>query len=132
MKEDLAIAKNNLLAFHEENCQLRQECGKDVGSYSMSASGVQITNISDTDSRNKVVGGEIDELRQRLDEERKLRQESDNELELQVIVQIEFTYYCSFTQPCYSLDRYSFTFYYTDVSQSRNGSSHEIVGERYS
>lgn len=29
MKEDLAIAKNNLIALYEENRQLRQECGKD-------------------------------------------------------------------------------------------------------
>lgn len=84
MKEDLAIAKNNLLALYDENRHLRQECGKDMGSYSMSASGVQITNISDSDSGSKVVGGEVDELKQRLDEERKLRQEADNELELQV------------------------------------------------
>lgn len=84
MKEDLAIAKNNLLALYEENRQLRQECGKDTGNYSMTASGVQIMNTSDSESSNKVVGGDIDELRQRLDEERKLRQEADNELELQV------------------------------------------------
>lgn len=84
MKEDLAIAKNNLLALYEENRQLRQECGRDVESYSMSASGVQINNVNDVDTNNKVVGGETNELRQRLEEERKLRQESDNELELQV------------------------------------------------
>lgn len=83
MKEDLAIAKNNLLALYDENRQLRQECGKDTGSYSMSASGVHIT-YGDNDSSNKVGGGEVDELRQRLDEERKLRREADNELELQV------------------------------------------------
>lgn len=84
MKEDLAIAKNNLLALYEENRHLRQECGKDTDNYSMSASGVQINSTSDSEISNKVGGGEIDEIRQRLDEERKLRQEADNELELQV------------------------------------------------
>lgn len=85
MKEDLAIAKNNLLALYEENRHLREECGKDTGGYSMSASGVHI-NTSDGDTSNKVGGGEVDELKQRLDEERRLRQESDNELELQVSI----------------------------------------------
>lgn len=85
MKEDLAIAKNNLLALYEENQQLRQECGKDVGNYAMSASGVQITNtVHSKENTKKVVGTEIDELKQRLDEERKLRQEADHELEIQV------------------------------------------------
>lgn len=85
MKEDLAIAKNNLLALYEENRQLRHECGKDVGNYAMSASGVQFTTANENkESTNKVVGSEVDELKQRLEEERRLRQEADNELEIQV------------------------------------------------
>lgn len=88
MKEDLAIAKNNLFALYEENRQLRQECGKDEGSYTISTSGVQITNANDGDSNR--VDGNVDELRQRLEEERKLRQEADNELELQVSFEIFF------------------------------------------
>ncbi|XP_076265928.1 RUN and FYVE domain-containing protein 2 isoform X1 [Rhynchophorus ferrugineus] len=84
MKEDLAIAKNNLLALYEENRQLREECGKDPGGYTMSLSGVNIINTND-----KVATGEIEELKQRLEEERKLRQEADHELEIQMCLKAE-------------------------------------------
>lgn len=83
MKEDLAIAKNNLLALYEENKQLKKELGRDVGEYCMSSSGVQITNISE-ENNAKVGSSEVDEYKQRLDEERRLRQEADKELEIQV------------------------------------------------
>lgn len=82
MKEDLAIAKNSLLALYEENRQLKQELGRDVSDYRMSSSGVQITN--EPENTSQVVTGEVEELKQRLEEERRLRQESDKELELQV------------------------------------------------
>ncbi|XP_030751670.1 RUN and FYVE domain-containing protein 2 isoform X2 [Sitophilus oryzae] len=87
MKEDLAIAKNNLLALYEENRQLRQECGKDPGGYAMSLSGVNIINTNDKES--KVATGEMEELKQRLEEERKLRQEADHELEIQMCLKAE-------------------------------------------
>lgn len=86
MKEDLAIAKNNIFALYEENKKLRQECGKDISSYIMSTSGMQVMTDGDGGNVNKVVAVEVEELKQRLDEERKLRQESDNELEIQVSV----------------------------------------------
>lgn len=101
MKEDLAIAKNNLIALYEENSRLRVECGKDPGNYMMSTSGVQITSLDGDEgqgSSNKVIGGgEVDELKQRLEEERRLRKEADNELEIQVFKLYCFTHninYC--------------------------------------
>ncbi|KAG5897193.1 hypothetical protein JTB14_022548 [Gonioctena quinquepunctata] len=84
MKEDLAISKNNLLALYEENGMLRHECGRDP----MSISGMQITNGREGQG-NKVVGSDIEELKQRLEEERRLRQESDNELEIQMCMKAE-------------------------------------------
>lgn len=86
MKEDLAISKNNLLSLYEENRQLKQELGRDTGGYCMSSSGVlQITNANENGSgHSKANNGETDELKQRLEEERKLRLEADKELELQV------------------------------------------------
>ncbi|XP_015840686.1 protein RUFY3 isoform X4 [Tribolium castaneum] len=89
MKEDLAIAKNSLLDLYEENRQLKQELGRDVSGYCMSSSGVQITNVEPETNGKAVVTGEVDELKQRLDEERKLRQEADKELELQMCLKAE-------------------------------------------
>ncbi|XP_018562579.1 RUN and FYVE domain-containing protein 2 isoform X1 [Anoplophora glabripennis] len=89
MKEDLAIAKNNIFALYEENKKLRQECGKDVSNYIMSTSGMQVMTDGDGGSVNKVVAVEVEELKQRLDEERKLRQEADNELEIQMCLKAE-------------------------------------------
>lgn len=88
MKEDLAIAKNNIFALYEENKKLRQECGKDVSNYTMSTSGMQVITEGGRENVNKVVAGEVEELKQRLEEERKLRHEADNELEIQVRVSI--------------------------------------------
>ncbi|XP_050296605.1 RUN and FYVE domain-containing protein 2 isoform X2 [Anthonomus grandis grandis] len=87
MKEDLAIAKNNLMALYEENRQLRAECGKDPGGYVMSLSGVNIITTNDREGR--VPTGELEELKQRLEEERRLRQEADHELELQICLKAE-------------------------------------------
>lgn len=85
MKEDLAIAKNSLLSLYEENRLLKCELGKEEGSDKLS-DGVRISNYSDGDSENgKSAAAEIAELKQRLDEERRLRQESDKELQLQVM-----------------------------------------------
>lgn len=49
----------------------------------MSLSGV---NIIHSNNKDKVATGELEELKQRLEEERKLRQEADHELEIQVNV----------------------------------------------
>ncbi|CAH1129107.1 unnamed protein product [Ceutorhynchus assimilis] len=87
MKEDLAIAKNNLLTLYDENRQLKEECGKDPASgYQMSASGINVIN---SNSDKTFSTGETEELRQRLDEERKLRQEADHELEIQMCLKAE-------------------------------------------
>jgi RUN and FYVE domain-containing protein 1 len=55
----------------------------------MSSSGVQITNIVESETNGKVAIGEIEELKQRLEEERRLRQEADKELELQMCLKAE-------------------------------------------
>ncbi|XP_057660842.1 protein RUFY3 isoform X3 [Diorhabda carinulata] len=91
MKEDLAIAKNNLLALYEENRQLRQDLGIESEGYTMGASGVQITKVEEKEQKeaNKLVGSEVEELKQRLEEERKLRQEADHELEMQMCMKAE-------------------------------------------
>lgn len=83
MKEDLAIAKNSLLALYEENQQLKKELGREDSKDRMDS--VRITNLSDSETEVKAITtGEVGELKQRLEEERKLRQEADKELELQV------------------------------------------------
>lgn len=76
MKEDLAIAKNSLLTLYDENRQLRKELGREAGDP------VQITNMQEEDGSGKSV--DVAELKQRLEEERKLRQEAEKELDLQV------------------------------------------------
>lgn len=79
MKEDLAISKNNIFSLYDENLRLKQELGKEV-----SIEKLEVVARNNVD-RKSVDNGELEELRQRLEEERKLRQESDKELELQVI-----------------------------------------------
>lgn len=81
MKEDLAIAKNSLLTLYDENRQLKQELGRE-GNTDPVMLGVQITNMSDSDIAGKSVDNT--EMKQRLEEERKLRQETEKELDLQV------------------------------------------------
>lgn len=82
MKEDLAIAKNSLLALYDENRQLRQELGREAKTEPVILS-AQITNVPEMDGISK--SADIAELKQRLEEERKLRQEAEKELDLQVI-----------------------------------------------
>nr|CAI5865388.1 unnamed protein product [Callosobruchus analis] len=65
MKEDLAISKNNLQSLG----------GGEDGA----------TNIKDDGGTS----GEIEEIRQRLEEERRLRREADNELEIQMCMKAE-------------------------------------------
>ncbi|XP_017784619.1 PREDICTED: RUN and FYVE domain-containing protein 2 isoform X2 [Nicrophorus vespilloides] len=84
MKEDLAIAKNNLYTLFEENKQLRVDLGREESSMRISMlceSGATIESTSTT--------GEVVELKQRLEEERKLRQEADKELQLQMDLKAE-------------------------------------------
>lgn len=80
MKEDLAIAKNSLLTLYDENRQLRQELGREATD--PVSLGVQITNMQEGEGDKKNV--DMVELKQRLEEERKLRQETEKELDLQV------------------------------------------------
>lgn len=83
MKEDLAIAKNSLLQLYEENQQLKKELGREDTKERIE--GVRITNLSEIEpDGGKLATGEAAELKQRLEEERKLRQEADKELQLQV------------------------------------------------
>lgn len=83
MKEDLAIAKNNLLSLYNENRELRKELGREDNSDVNIYSNAQITSFSSAEGSHEATG-DVLELQQRLEEERKLRQEADKELELQV------------------------------------------------
>lgn len=76
-------AKNSLLALYDENRQLRQELGREVNNDPI-VLGVQIRDLPDSEGGvNKMADNA--ELKQRLEEERKLRQEAEKELDLQVI-----------------------------------------------
>ncbi|XP_012288981.1 RUN and FYVE domain-containing protein 2 isoform X2 [Orussus abietinus] len=74
MKEDLAIAKNNILALHDENRELKKELGIENGKVPV--------KISETTA-------EMEELRSRLDLEKKQRQDVEKELELQISMRSE-------------------------------------------
>ncbi|XP_022906920.1 RUN and FYVE domain-containing protein 2 isoform X2 [Onthophagus taurus] len=90
MKEDLAIAKNSLMTLFEENKQLKMELGREQQQHPKDqVIGVQISNVTENDENNKDVSLEINELKQRLEEERKLRGESDKELHLQMDLKAE-------------------------------------------
>lgn len=70
------------MALYDENRQLRQELGREANDPSVL--GVQIRDLSDG-GEGKMVDNN-GELKQRLEEERKLRQEAEKELDLQVVV----------------------------------------------
>lgn len=82
MKEDLAIAKNNILSLYDENTNLKKELGLDANAERMDEGGgggeSRQTKKSETNS-------EVEELKTQLDNERKQRQETEKELSLQVI-----------------------------------------------
>ncbi|XP_046471541.1 RUN and FYVE domain-containing protein 2 isoform X2 [Neodiprion pinetum] len=80
MKEDLAIAKNNILSLHDENRQLKKELGIEVKD--PNENGKAPVKITETTS-------EIEELRSRLEVEKKQRLEAERELELQVSMKSE-------------------------------------------
>lgn len=84
MKEDLAIAKNSLLSLYNENRELRKELGQEDRIDNLPLGSKSETPAGDVNKVSKVVTGDLLELQQRLEEEKKLRQESDKELELQV------------------------------------------------
>ncbi|CAK9813305.1 RUN and FYVE domain-containing protein 2 [Anthophora plagiata] len=80
MKEDLSIAKNNILSLHEENRQLKKELGIEVKD--TNENGKPPLKITETTA-------EIEELRSRLEAERKMRQDVEKELELQISMKSE-------------------------------------------
>lgn len=88
MKEDLAIAKNSLLTLYDENRQLRKELGRedepDVLNICTDARLMKVSSDKNGDN-SKALTEDVSELQQRLEEERRLRQEADKELEIQVI-----------------------------------------------
>ncbi|XP_029667861.1 protein RUFY3-like isoform X2 [Formica exsecta] len=80
MKEDLAIAKNNILSVQEENRQLKKELGIEVKD--ANENGKIPLKITETTA-------EIEELRSRLESEKKSRQDLEKELELQISMKSE-------------------------------------------
>ncbi|KZC09431.1 Protein RUFY3 [Dufourea novaeangliae] len=80
MKEDLSIAKNNILYLHEENKQLKKELGIEVKD--TNENGKTPIKITETTQ-------EIEELRSRLESEKKQRQDVEKELELQISMKSE-------------------------------------------
>ncbi|XP_011255858.1 RUN and FYVE domain-containing protein 2 isoform X3 [Camponotus floridanus] len=80
MKEDLAIAKNNILSIQEENRQLKKELGIEVKD--ANENGKVPLKITETTA-------EMEELRSRLESEKKSRQDLEKELELQISMKSE-------------------------------------------
>ncbi|XP_076284226.1 RUN and FYVE domain-containing protein 2 isoform X1 [Lasioglossum baleicum] len=80
MKEDLSIAKNNILSLHEENRQLKKELGIEVKD--TNENGKPPIKITETTV-------EIEELRSRVEAEKKMRQDLEKELELQISMKSE-------------------------------------------
>ncbi|XP_072748247.1 RUN and FYVE domain-containing protein 2 isoform X3 [Anoplolepis gracilipes] len=80
MKEDLAIAKNNILSIQEENRQLKKELGIEVKD--ANENGKVPLKITETTA-------EMEELRSRIESEKKSRQDLEKELELQISMKSE-------------------------------------------
>ncbi|XP_035723558.1 RUN and FYVE domain-containing protein 2-like isoform X5 [Vespa mandarinia] len=80
MKEDLSIAKNNFLSLQEENRQLKKELGIEIKD--PNENGKAPIKITETTT-------EIEELRSRLESEKKLRQDTEKELQLQISMKSE-------------------------------------------
>ncbi|KAL6422426.1 hypothetical protein ACFW04_010624 [Cataglyphis niger] len=80
MKEDLAIAKTNILSVQEENRQLKKELGIEIKD--ANENGKVPLKITETTA-------EIEELRSRLESEKKSRQDLEKELELQISMKSE-------------------------------------------
>ncbi|PSN57597.1 RUN and FYVE domain-containing protein 2 [Blattella germanica] len=79
MKEDLAIANNNMISLYNENANLKKELGLDVNSDRMDEGG----GGGDSGHSKKSENSELEELKQQLENERKQRQETEKELNLQ-------------------------------------------------
>ncbi|XP_077277063.1 RUN and FYVE domain-containing protein 2 isoform X1 [Temnothorax americanus] len=80
MKEDLAIAKNNILSVQDENRQLKKELGIEIKD--ANENGKVPLKITETTA-------EIEELRCRIESEKKSRQDLEKELELQISMKSE-------------------------------------------
>ncbi|XP_011878412.1 PREDICTED: RUN and FYVE domain-containing protein 2 isoform X3 [Vollenhovia emeryi] len=80
MKEDLAIAKNNILSLQDENRQLKKELGIEVKD--ANENGKVPLKITETTA-------EMEELRCRIESEKKSRQDLEKELELQICMKSE-------------------------------------------
>ncbi|RZF32912.1 hypothetical protein LSTR_LSTR004303 [Laodelphax striatellus] len=78
MKEDLSIAKKNILTLMEENANLKSD------RYELG-----IVDKKEENSESKPKDSEIEALQQQLTEEKKLRQETERELHLQISLKAE-------------------------------------------
>nr|CAD7397567.1 unnamed protein product [Timema poppensis] len=83
MKEDLAISKNNLLSMNHENITLKQQLGIDVNADRTDEGGGR------GGKDHSAPQGQVEELRQMLDNEKKQRQECEKELDLQISLKAE-------------------------------------------
>lgn len=132
MKEDLSIAKNNILSLHEENRQLKKELGIEIkdtnevryvsflsfpSSFPFSFSSFFFFLIRLTVQKVKKgflwfqngkppikiteTTTEIEELRSRLEAEKKMRQDVEKELELQVDRPISIVFLSSYCYPLF-------------------------------
>ncbi|XP_043274736.1 RUN and FYVE domain-containing protein 2-like isoform X2 [Venturia canescens] len=81
MKEDLSISKSNILTLQEENRQLKRELGIEIKD-SNELNGKVPVKITETTS-------EIEELRSRLESEKKQRRDAEKEAELQISMKSE-------------------------------------------
>ncbi|XP_078036743.1 RUN and FYVE domain-containing protein 2 isoform X2 [Augochlora pura] len=105
MKEDLSIAKNNILSLHEENRQLKKDLGievkdtNEVRPISFQAA-FNVTSVTSPRTFFSFQNGkppikitettaEIEELRSRVEAEKKMRQDAEKELELQISMKSE-------------------------------------------
>ncbi|XP_057325171.1 RUN and FYVE domain-containing protein 2 isoform X2 [Microplitis mediator] len=80
MKEDLSIARNNILSIQEENRQLKKELGIEIKDHV--ETGKAPIKITETTS-------ELEELRSRIESEKKIRSDVEKELELQISMKSE-------------------------------------------
>lgn len=81
MKEDLAIAKNNILSLYDENTNLKKELGLDANADRMDEGG---GGGEAGQGKKSEANSEVEELRIQLENEKKQRQETEKELSLQV------------------------------------------------
>lgn len=110
MKEDLAIARNSLMALQAENLALRRNAQNGAGSTNQN-----VNNVFD----------HIDpEMAEALAAEKKKRNDFERELELQVI----FVCCCRYGR---ETDLHIF-FLNSDIVESRNRYGNEITRKRYS